>query len=65
MTSLRAREATQPLAGEMLKGRVALVAGGTRRVGTAIGRSLGSRLGRRGGVAVRPDPMAQIGSREM
>jgi NAD(P)-dependent dehydrogenase (short-subunit alcohol dehydrogenase family) len=37
----------QPLAGEMLRGRVALVAGGTRRVGTAIGRSLASRLGRR------------------
>jgi hypothetical protein len=51
MTSLRAREATQPLAGEMLKGRVALVAGGTRRVGTAIGRGLAGRLGRRGGMA--------------
>ena len=39
MTTLETREATQPLAGEKLKGRVALVTGSTRGVGTAIGRS--------------------------
>jgi NAD(P)-dependent dehydrogenase (short-subunit alcohol dehydrogenase family) len=46
MTTSEAREATQPLAEEKLEGRVALVTGGT-----AIGRSLASRLGRRDGVA--------------
>ena len=50
MTTLEARQATQPLAGERLKRSVALRTGGTRRVGTVIGRSLASRLGRRDGV---------------
>jgi hypothetical protein len=51
MTTLETRETTQPPAGEKLKGRVALVTGSTRAVGTAIGRSLATRLGRREGVA--------------
>ena len=51
MTTFEARGATQRLAGEKLKGRVALVAGGRRAVGKAIGGSLASRLGRRDGVA--------------
>jgi hypothetical protein len=50
MTTLDARQATQPLAGERLRGRVALGTGGTEGVGTAIGRGLVSGLGRRDGV---------------
>jgi NAD(P)-dependent dehydrogenase (short-subunit alcohol dehydrogenase family) len=51
MTTLETRETTQPPAGQQLKGRVALVTGGAREVGMAIGRPLASRLGRRDGVA--------------
>jgi hypothetical protein len=51
MTTFEARGATQRLAEEKLKGGVALVAGGRRGVGTASGRGLASRLGRRDGVA--------------
>jgi hypothetical protein len=40
MMTLEARGATQRLAGETLKGEVALVAGGGRGVGTAIARRL-------------------------
>src|SRR5450631_2583733 len=40
VTTLEAREATRPLAGERQKSRVALVTVGTRGVGTAVGRSL-------------------------
>jgi hypothetical protein len=50
MTTLEARQATQPLAGERLKGRVALGTGGTRGVGTAGGRGLASGPRRRDGV---------------
>ena len=74
MMTLEAREAAQPLAGEKLKGRVALVTGVTRGVGTAIGRSLAGRLGRRDGVArmvragassyIAGRPWALNGSRE-
>lgn len=45
MTTLEAREMTRSLAREKLKDHVALIAGGTPAVGTAIGRSLASRLG--------------------
>ena len=51
MTTLETCETTQPPAGQQLNGRVALVSGGARGVGTAIGRPLASRLGRRDGVA--------------
>ena len=51
MTTLETCETTQPPAGQQLKGRVALVSGGARGVGTAIGCPLASQLGRRDGVA--------------
>jgi NAD(P)-dependent dehydrogenase (short-subunit alcohol dehydrogenase family) len=51
MTTSETRETTQRPAGQQLKGRVALVTGGARVVGTAISRPLASRLGRRDGVA--------------
>jgi hypothetical protein len=50
MTTLEARQATQPLAGERLTRRIALGTGGTRGVGTANGRSLASGPRRRDGV---------------
>jgi hypothetical protein len=51
VTTVDACEITRPLAREKLKGRVALVRGGTLVVGMVIGRSLACRLGRRDGVA--------------
>jgi hypothetical protein len=52
MTTLEARQETQPLARERLKGRGAQGTGATRAVGTANGRSLASASGpgRRDGV---------------
>jgi hypothetical protein len=56
VTTLEAREATRPLAGERQKGRVALVTVGTRGVGTAVGRSLACKPDGLG----RPDRMARV-----
>ena len=56
MTTLETRETTQPLAPEKLKGRIAQVAGGSRGVGVAIGRSLARQLSRWGW----PDEEARV-----
>ncbi len=56
MTTFVTRETTRQLAGETLQGRLALVTGSMRAIGTAIGRSLPSQLGR----LERPDEAARM-----
>ncbi len=56
MTALESRETTQPPAPAKLTGRIVQLAGNTRGVGAAIGRSLARQVGRLGW----PDGVARL-----
>ena len=56
MTTLEARETTQPPVRAKLNGRIVQVTGNTRRVGAAIDRSLARQVGELGW----PDGVARV-----